>query len=912
VIDPADASPPGDSSPRSSYSQSGSSRDLFNLNDIDSEASSYDSAFIHLHSSLPIHSPLSYEVSSRINNLPGHIFPLRHLALNNDEKFPIYDFVITDDTLASFKEIIRDCLQIDDEVTLDKGLCDFINERENEEFTYTRLSLLKIRHYFQACVTNHFTLMPIETKNSNLSSQLHVLSSLHLHSDDGSQDHKDSDAVWTESYRDIEEANSHTYYFLPFHYYVHLSRVIAKITFGKDKYTSSHFQHGIDLRAIVFPDIPQYDYLDWVPYSEPTCDSKFNFTHRNCDYADSYTYGQRNLLISAFQNTNHYISFEYLYGPVEGLIRSLLYRFKNTYLFPGSLAIKALSTFTQDVIYLSVMFNTVTRYFNEDQFSPAWYAVIGCLSFFDAWQTYTVRSHKRLVDNTNRMLRNPTNIVETRRYEEGLYYFNMAIRIVTAIQACFVFGFFHKSLVMAQTYLDDSNADSLSDSFIFWASLFLTAPVASIFYIFRSGPERFAKYNQSFEELKRCLLCQSKESLPWYTYFNVIVALVLQLSITMFNADQTFFYTMDTFFNTSFEESFDKSNAKWALNIPLAALFTTFISLPVVGSSLVAAKKSQQSSPETTINDQHDDSTGWRIKTSVYNNYSDYTSFGLSFEKAEKSSMLPDFFQFLNGIDTLVTVLSQWIAVSDIAADILKSLLPWYCFCMVGVVSWYTGLITFYNNMDNDPRHNKAIIKCLKQLDIYLNEHYGNFFNTADEQYQPNDSSSGLTGALLTKKSHEFKLVSHYLVRQIYSHFKMKGVSLKLLHNALKNTDVNPEGVTQGQDGDIFSNNEWLYVLAYMILCGACSESNENQNTKSLFGNFEGCTGRFYKYRSPYNNDDKTKSQVDHAFNSRKTAHDATNKAIFELSIRTENVLLSDPSCSESSSEDSQVEGLSI
>ena len=97
-----------------------------------------------------------------------------------------------------------------------------------------------------------------------------------------------------------------------------------------------------------------------------------------------------------------------------------------------------------------------------------------------------------------------------------------------------------------------------------------------------------------------------------------------------------------------------------------------------------------------------------------------------------------------------------------------------------------------------------------------------------------------------------------------------------------------------------------------MILCGACSESNENQNTKSLFGNFEGCTGRFYKYRSPYNNDDKTKSQVDHAFNSRKTAHDATNKAIFELSIRTENVLLSDPSCSESSSEDSQVEGLSI
>ena len=575
------------------------------------------------------------------------------------------------------------------------------------------ISLIKANHYLQACDQNYFDLSVVPSEDS-MNSTASSLSS------------NDGDLL-----ADTPADDREKYVLCPFHYYMHLLRVLSKY--------SECCPYSAGLKAPVFPGITNYREDDpWSEEIEPKESDEFILIHPEADENNvaRWRYSDRAQFLRTLQNN--------YYRPLSPL-QSSYYRFAKYWPEICNFA-KSLSSIAADYFYLDKTCS------NIGTLSPPW--LLWPLAILDGMQTYIVRSNKPVVDAALQLFKDPSATKkQSAQSKHDLVNFNYWIFIVTIVQSVFVFGFFYS--IFENGF---GKAESARSSAIYLAiSCVLTYPVADVFRRFRQGPERLSKLKQSKDHLcvymssLRDNLLVTMSSLPGFSrclpycinsngesasprdyslsqHAKIItgfISVVFQFILTIFNADSTIFYSINSFckpFNHEIDIEqlmadldSDGSIKIWisaVINIAAAMLFSYYISLPVIGSLL--SEISQQSP-----NDDHVQNKSSENKLYFYieNTYQKFASLRIA-RSSPANQCFFNTFMFLNLVDALVTAISQWNAVVTVF-DVRKNVPTPYLSCVeVGlfVISVYVTIPTFINSRDNDIRTNGNLMRRLKVL----------------------------------------------------------------------------------------------------------------------------------------------------------------------------------------------------
>ena len=579
------------------------------------------------------------------------------------------------------------------------------------------ISLIKANHYLQACEKSYFDLSVVSPEDS-------MNSTVSLPSSD------DGDLSAGSSADDQEK-----YVLCPFHYYMHLLRVLSKY--------SECCPNSTGLKAPVFPRITNYieDCL-WSEEIEPKESDEFILIHPEADENNvaRWRYSDRAQFLRTLQNN--------YYRPLSPL-QSSYYRFAKYWPEICNFA-KSLSSIAADYFYLDKTCS------NIGTLSPPW--LLWPLAILDGMQTYIVRSNKPVVDAALQLFKDPSATKkQSAQSKHDLVNFNNWIFIVTIIQSIFVFGFFYS--IFENGF---GEAESVGSSAIYLAiSCVLTYPVADVFRRFRQGPERLSKLKQSkdnlcvyMSSLKNNLLI-TMSSLPGFSrclpycinsngesasprdyslsqHAKIItgfISVLFQFILTIFNADSTIFYSINSFckpFNHEIDVEqlmtdldSDGSIKFWidtVINIAAATLFSCYISLPVVGSLL--SEISQQSPKDDHVQNESSEN---KLYFYIENTYQKFASLRIA-RSSPANQCFFNTFMFLNLVDALVTAISQWNAVVTVF-DVRKHVPTPYLSCVeVGlfIISCYVTIPTFINSRDNDIRTNGNLTRRLKVLSSHI------------------------------------------------------------------------------------------------------------------------------------------------------------------------------------------------
>ncbi len=579
------------------------------------------------------------------------------------------------------------------------------------------ISLIKANHYLQACEKHYFDLSVVPAEDSMNRTASSTLSN-------------DGDLLADTSADDQEK-----YVLCPFHYYMHLLRVLSKY--------SECCPYSAGLKAPVFPGITNYKEDDpWSEEIEPKESDEFILIHPEADENNvaRWRYSDRAQFLRTLQNN--------YYRPLSPW-QSSYYRFAKYWPEICNFA-KSLSSIAADYFYLDKTCS------NIGTLSPPW--LLWPLAILDGMQTYIVRSNKPIVDAALQLFKDPSATKkQSAQSKHDLANFNNWIFIVTIVQSIFVFGFFYS--IFENGF---GKAESTRSSVIYLAiSCVLTYPVADVFRRFRQGPERLSKFKQSKDNL--CVYMSSLKdnllitmsSLPGFStclpycvnsngesasprdyslsqHAKIItgfISVLFQFVLTIFNADSTIFYSINSFckpFNHEIDveqlmaDLDSQGSIKFwidtVINLAAATLFSCYISLPVIGSLM--SEISQQSPKDDHVQNESSEN---KLYFYIENTYQKFASLRVA-RSSPANQCFFNTFMFLNLVDALVTAISQWNAVVTVF-DVRKNVPTPYLSCVeVGlfIISAYVTIPTFINSRDNDIRTNGNLMRRLKVLSSHI------------------------------------------------------------------------------------------------------------------------------------------------------------------------------------------------
>ena len=601
-----------------------------------------------------------YEIRQRI----GHDWePNYHYV--SDGFPPIYFLFEENAVLPSDFALTRQSLN-----ALQDKINDQLHESQIEGITSThKLSLSKTNHYFESAKQWKLT-------------QLNV-----------SEDVTNTVDVEAQSYDD--------WVMLPFHYGIHLFRVLSK---------AGHCEISRDLRAINF--LSKDDNFEYINHAAfDVTDSQFYFAlPEGVDNRGSliryHSYNKRDRVLDGMLNHNGYIfNNDYFTN----------FRFRASLYFPAvCLFLKSLSTFAQDVFYGESLFKLFCI-----NVTNLWFGVILVSSLFDSIQTFWTRYEKQKIGLINALLNDFSfnkNVPsrsdassDVAGKKDRVDQFNSAVFITTIVQGFFVFGFLYRCLSRIVKCGDNEINDGIVVS-----SLLLSSCVANTFYQYRSGEEYYDRL------LTACgAVCGFFDYLKqdWMKMLSVTIAVFSQFCITIFNANATFYYSLDVLgdlfaSDISIEEILPETY-KIIIQCVLALLFMITISFPIAGSGIREIIRSSDL-VDSSVKGQDQD---------FKNKLRDGNMIGIIFENHKPCfqpipiSKLRDRLQYsLNVWDALVNLLQQATALASVT--MYHTLPGWFLWFGLSLWSSYPSLVSSQHNIW---KYNPRILSSLSEItDAYI------------------------------------------------------------------------------------------------------------------------------------------------------------------------------------------------
>ena len=483
---------------------------------------------------------------------------------------------------------------------------------------------------------------------------------------------------------------------LPFHYGIHLFRVLSK---------AGYCEISRDLRAINF--LPK---VDSIEYKDDACfdvaGSQFYFAlPEGVDNRGSliryHSYNKRDRVLDGMLHHNGYIFNNDYFTNL---------RFRASLYFPAvCLLLKSLSTFTQDVFYGESLF----KLFGVNV-TNLWFGIIIVSSLFDSIQTFWTRYEKQKIGLINALLNDLSSNSKVSSGSDSssdvavkkdrVNQFNNAVFMTTIVQGFFVFGFLHRCF----SRIVESDGNEINDGIVV-SSLILSSCVANTFYQYRSGEEYYDRL------LTACrAACQFFDYLKqdWMKMMSVTIAVFSQFCITIFNANATFYYSLDVLASifvsdVSLEESIPETY-KVIIQCMLALLFMMTISFPIAGSGvreIIRSSDTVESSAKGPEQDHKDKSR-------------DGNMIGIRFENNRPCfQMMPasafnDRLQYgLNMWDTLVNLLQQATALASVT--MYHTVPGWSLWFGLSLWSSYPSLVSSQHNIW---KYNPRILSSLFEI----------------------------------------------------------------------------------------------------------------------------------------------------------------------------------------------------
>ena len=600
-----------------------------------------------------------YEIRQRIEDWKPNSqyvsvdFPPIYFLFEGNAALPS-DFALTRHSLNALKVKIQDQL----------------HEAQIEGITSTHeLSLSKTRHYFESVKQWKLTQLNVSKDVTNTF--------------------------------DVEAQSDDDWVMIPFHYGIHLFRVLSK---------AGHCEISRDLRAINFlPKDDSCEYKNHVTFD--VTGGQFYFALPDgVDNRGSliryHSYSNRHRVLDGMLNHNGYIfNNDYFTN----------FRFRAEFYFPAiCLFLKSLSTFTQDVFYGESLF----KLFGINV-TNLWFGVILVSSLFDSIQTFWTRYEKQKIGLINALLNDfssnskvssgSDSSSDVAGKKDRVNQFNNAVFMTTIVQGFFVFGFLYRCL----SRIVESDGNEIDDGIVV-ASLILSSCVANTFYQYRSGEEYYDRL------LTACgAVCQFFDYLKqdWMKMMSVTIAVFSQFCITIFNANATFYYTLDVLASifvsdVSIENSIPETY-KIIIQSMLALLFMMTISFPIAGSGVREIMRSSDT-VDSSVKGQDQD---------FKNKLRDGNMIGIIFENHKPCFQpipiykLRDRLQYsLNVWDALVNLLQQATALVSVTGYDTDLALPFWF-----LLSFWSSYPSLVSSQHNIWKYNPRILSSLSEItDAYI------------------------------------------------------------------------------------------------------------------------------------------------------------------------------------------------
>ncbi len=464
----------------------------------------------------------------------------------------------------------------------------------SSDFALRQSAVDKLKQF----IITHYQLTDISGIDDCLANQDHPITSTHKLSLKKAQEFFQTSGDWELSlsggFSDEEAMTGYDpWVMLPFHYGIHLFRVLSKC---------GVCEISRDLRAIDFKPKDNRKAHYYLNHRDAISDSDiFYFAlppdedHRG-PLIRYFTYSERHTVLNAMVNHNGYIINDSSWD-------SVFYRV-SSYWSVSCLTMKALSTLCQDIFYFESALALAGFNINFYAFS-----LVVAISTLDAMQTFLTRFEKQKVAIANALLYDRLNCdsslqastvasVDMAAEKLSVDRFNTSVALTTLIQGLFVYGFFYRSF--SRVVEDDSVEKHVSLVLSSWA---LSSCVAYTFYQYRSGEEY---YDRFLSALKGFYHPIEYFQLDFWKMLSVTIAVLTQVFITLFNANATFFYSLDTLFSlgqSDYELEGTMGKWGWVVGGLFAVLFTATISFPIAGSGI---REIDRSAKKTHNHDEHD------------------------------------------------------------------------------------------------------------------------------------------------------------------------------------------------------------------------------------------------------------------------------------------------------------------